>query len=168
MTRFVMVTPLLVIIVLLAGAASAASAQSPGCGNGVAVADPAKNPGLVEDCEALLSSRDTLAGNRTLWAWAPTTPIANWDGVTVGGKPQRVTRLYLGDKGLTGMIPPELGNLANLRYLYLHDNQLTGSIPPELGNLAKLGTLLGQPRHLSGNQSDRQPVDREPCASTTS
>ena len=65
MTRFVMVTPLLVIIVLLAGAASAAaSAQSPGCGNGVAVAGPAKNPGLVEDCEALLSSRDTLAGNR--------------------------------------------------------------------------------------------------------
>ena len=42
------------------------SAQSPECGNGIAVASPANNPGPVAGCEALLSSRDTLAGTGTL------------------------------------------------------------------------------------------------------
>ena len=94
MTRFVVAIPLLLVIVLLAGAASVASAQSPGCATGSAVANPANNPGLVADCEALLSSRDTLAGTGTL-DWSASTPIANWDGVTVDGTPQRVTSLSL-------------------------------------------------------------------------
>ena len=117
MTRFVMVTPLLVIIVLLAGAASAAStasAQSLGCGNGVAVARPSSNPGLVADCDVLLAARDTLAGTGTL-NWSATTPIGDWYDVKVYGTPQRVTGLSLEYKGFTGTIPSSLGNLTNLR-----------------------------------------------------
>ena len=34
------------------------------CSTGSAVPDAANNPGLVSDCEALLASRDTLAGDR--------------------------------------------------------------------------------------------------------
>ena len=49
------------------------------------------------------------------------------------------TELDLSNSGLTGEIPPEIGNLTNLSYLNLEDNQLTGSIPPEIGNLTKLG-----------------------------
>ena len=48
------------------------------------------------------------------------------------------TELDLSNSGLTGEIPPEIGNLINLSYLNLEDNQLTGSIPPEIGNLTKL------------------------------
>ena len=33
------------------------------CSSSVAVLDPANNPGLVSDCETLLSVRDTLAGS---------------------------------------------------------------------------------------------------------
>ena len=149
MTRFVVVTPLLLVIVLLAGAASVASAQSPGCATGSAVTDAANNPGLVADCEALLASRDTLAGTGTL-DWSASTPIANWDGVTVGGTPQRVIDLSLEDKGLTGLIPPELGNLAYLQYLVLHSNQLTGPIPAELGNLNNLEALYLGENNLTG------------------
>ena len=110
------------------------------------MANPANNPGLVADCEALLASRDTLAGTGTL-DWSASTPIANWDGVSVGGTPQRVIGLWLGDKGLTGTIPTVLGNLTNLESLYLTHNDLTGSILPELGNLANLEYL-----NLYGNQ----------------
>ena len=39
---------------------------------------------------------------------------------------------------MTGGIPAELGNLANLQRLYLSGNQLTGAIPSELGSLANL------------------------------
>ena len=51
---------------------------------------------------------------------------------------------------MTGAIPAELGNLANLEELTLDDNQLTGAIPAELGNLANLEELT----------LDGQPVDR--------
>ena len=43
---------------------------------------------------------------------------------------------------MSGAIPPELGNLVNLRILYLRENRLSGALPPELGNLTSL-TLLG-------------------------
>ena len=46
--------------------------------------------------------------------------------------------LYLPYSGLTGEIPPEIGNLTNLAYLNLRNNQLTGEIPPEIGNLTNL------------------------------
>ena len=53
------------------------------CAAGRAVADAANNPGLVSDCETLLASRDTLAGIARL-NWSANTPIAEWQGVTVG------------------------------------------------------------------------------------
>ena len=49
--------------------------------------------------------------------------------------------LELSYNSLTGEVPPELGDLSNLRHLYLSDNSLTGEIPPELGNLSNLEDL---------------------------
>ena len=58
--------------------------------------------------------------------------------------------MNLGYNQLTGEIPPELGRLSNLQGLYLDENQLSGGIPPELGNLSNLQRLgLGRNR-LSG------------------
>ena len=120
------------------------------CSTGAAVPDPDNNSGLVSDCEALLASGDTLAGAATL-NWSADTPIADWDGVSVGGTPQRVTRLYLARSQLTGRIPAELGRLTNLRWLALDGNQLTGPIPSELGDLANLEGLVLLLNKLEGN-----------------
>ena len=92
------------------------------------MADAANNPGLVSDCEALLAARDTLAGSATL-NWSADTPITEWEGVAVGGVPQRVTGLRLNNRPLSGTIPPELGSLSNLNSLELSWNQLSGEIP---------------------------------------
>ena len=79
--------------------------------------------------------------------WAADTPIKNWDGISVGGTPLRITDISLAARGLTGTMPPEMGDLSNLPVLDLTTNQLTGTIPAELGNLSNLKML-----YLSGNQ----------------
>ena len=60
---------------------------------------------------------------------------------------ENTTELDLSGRGLTGSIPPEIGNLTNLTELDLDGNQLTGSIPSEIGNLTNLTEL-----DLEGNQ----------------
>ena len=119
------------------------------CTSGNAVADAAGNPGLVADCEALLKSRDRLAGDASL-NWAEDTAITEWDGVRLGGTPQRVTRLYLVRQGLTGTMPADLGSLSALTGLYLHRNELTGPIPSQLGELSSLVHLTLHRNRLSG------------------
>ena len=69
-----------------------AQSEAATCTTGTAVPDPANNPGLVSDCEALLASRDTLAGTATL-NWSADRPIAEWEGVVIEGVPEGVTRL---------------------------------------------------------------------------
>ena len=51
---------------------------------------------------------------------------------------EETTFLQLSWNGLTGEIPPEIGNLTNLTKLWLYSNELTGEIPPEIGNLINL------------------------------
>ena len=51
---------------------------------------------------------------------------------------ENTTVLDLNDSGLTGPIPPEIGDLENLTFLDLTSNDLTGSIPPEIGDLTDL------------------------------
>ena len=82
--------------------------------------------------------------------WLSNRPLGEWRGVSTDAD-GRVTQLSLGDNRLSGSIPPELGNLANLESLYLGDNRLSGSIPPELGNLANLESLYLRDNRLSGS-----------------
>ena len=72
--------------------------------------------------------------------WLSNVLTSEWEGVItdVNG---RVSGLSLYENQLSGEIPPELSNLANLTYLRLDGNQLSGEIPPELGNLANLEPL---------------------------
>ena len=60
------------------------------------------------------------------------------------------TSLNLSQNGLTGEIPPQIGNLVNLTYLNLYANQLSGVIPAEIGNLTNLTHLDLQMNQLSG------------------
>ena len=119
------------------------------CIVGGAIPDAISNPGLVSDCEALLAAQDTLAGHVTL-NWSSRTPIADWDGVTVEGTPQRVTELDLSGSQLTGAIPAELGSLTNLRALLLSENLLSGSIPVSLAGLSNLEALDAGGNQLTG------------------
>ena len=112
---------------LVAPPSAFAQTETSHCATEGAVADAPNNPGLVSDCDTLLAARDTLAGSASL-NWSASTLIDQWDGITVGGSPMRVTGLELPKHGLTGEIPVGLGSLAALEWLILGGNQLTGCI----------------------------------------
>ena len=81
--------------------------------------------------------------------WASDRPLSEWFGVEADAD-GRVTRLVLGDNGLEGRIPSEIGKLAELRTLGLWANDLTGALPPELGALSALERLLLSANNLTG------------------
>ena len=113
------------------------------CDNTTAVTSPGVNRGLVQDCESLLDSKDTLRGTGSL-NWSASTAVTGWDGVTVTD--DRIVKVELDDESLTGIVPPALGNLPSLTHLDLSDNSLMGSIPRELAHMDNLQVL-----RLSGN-----------------
>jgi hypothetical protein len=99
------------------------------------------------ECESLVALYDNTDGPN--WAndtdWLSTNTPCSWHGVNCYDG--HVLSLLLSSNQLSGTIPSELSNLANLKGLYLYVNQLTGPIPPEVGDLASLQHL-----NLSNNQ----------------
>jgi len=106
--------------------------------------------------------------------WDLTQAMSTWDGVTLNadgcvdaidldennmsgiippelGNLTSIRTLHLGDNNFSGMIPPELGNLNTLNYLNLDGNALMGNIPPELGNISALTRLYLSYNQLSGS-----------------
>ena len=140
---------LLLAIAVLAILSSSASAQS-ACAAGTALMNQANAQELTEDCDTLLSARDTLAGTGIL-NWSGSLGIEEWDGVSVDGSSGRVTGLNLRAAGLDGQIPVELGNLDQLESLHLGENRLNGEIPSEIGRLDALQMLYLNANRLTGN-----------------
>ena len=117
--------------------------SSAACAGGFVVPAPAANPGLVRDCETLITARTALFYGQFV-NWGSGSPLALWQGVTISGTPPRVTGLDLDYEDLRGSIPPALANLPHLKQLTLAGNRLTGCIPVGLkrvpdNDLAALG-----------------------------
>ena len=89
--------------------------------------------------------------------WNTAAPVDTWFGVTVAAG--TVTELRLNLNGLSGFIPPEIGDLINLTLLDLHFNRAAGAfaglngsaIPATLGNLTNLVRLDLSANNLAGN-----------------
>ena len=115
----------------------------------VTIIDPGTE--AMKDREVLEALYHATSGphwsNRTHWLSA--APLSEWYGVGTDGS-GRVTSLALSDNGLSGAIPPALGQLAQLQQLVLGFNQLSGTIPAELGQLTYLQGLLLNANDLSG------------------
>ena len=118
------------------------------CLYGRAVHDPDTNQALFNDCAVLLEAKNILGAEPSL-NWSADVPMEEWEGVTLGGSPQRVTGLHFKDRGLKGEIAAELDYLWGLEELDLTGNLLTGGMP-HLGNSRSLEFLNLGANRLSG------------------
>ncbi|CAL5389033.1 unnamed protein product [Camellia sinensis] len=89
---------------------------------------------------------------KNLRNWAKKDPCtSNWTGVICNVDSSdgylHVQELRLLNKNLSGILPPELGQLPHMEILDFMWNDISGSIPKEIGNITSLHHLL-----LSGNQ----------------
>ena len=149
------------------------------CSNGVVVPNPQDNPGLLQDCVALLAVQSALTDPHGVLNWSADIAISEWNGVELEstldggyfrnrvvelliedvsgsispeiGSLSMVWQLAIHNSELTGSIPPELGNLSSLEWLNLNNNRLTGSIPPELGSISNLYRLYLRENQLTGS-----------------
>ena len=137
---------------LIATYADDPSAAGLPAGIGEPIGNPDPIVGSVEgDRTALMALYNATAGANweDNYKWGTDAPLGQWYGIDTDEN-GRVASLYLWYNGLSGSIPPELGNLTTLDTLALHDNQLSGSIPPELSNLTQLEALFLDYNQLSG------------------
>ncbi|MDE2974582.1 MAG: Ig-like domain-containing protein [Gemmatimonadota bacterium] len=81
--------------------------------------------------------------------WGTDEPLDQWWGVRTDTS-GNVVGLDLSSNDLAGAIPPEIGNLENLRTVHLSSNDLTGPVPPEIGNLRSLQRLDLSSNDLAG------------------
>ena len=141
---------------------SSAGATPDPAGSSTSTVEPAASPtstvrppldatSAETDREALVALYNATDGES--WQrsdnWLSDAPIGEWHWVETDEN-GRVIWLKILDEGLSGEIPPELGNLPYLKDLWLSRNQLSGEIPPELGNLANLKELRLDGNQLSG------------------
>ncbi len=99
---------------------------------------------------ALLALYNATDGNN--WNnnmnWNSSSPVYTWYGIKIEGN--KVSEIDLYHNNLTGIIPPEIGNLIHLKSLIFWDNNLTGIVPVELGNCTNLKTLSLEVNALTG------------------
>ncbi|MBN2414170.1 T9SS type A sorting domain-containing protein [candidate division KSB1 bacterium] len=102
-----------------------------------------------QDSLALVALYNSTNGanwtNNTGWL---TGPVSSWYGISI--TEGRVSKINLHNNNLEGPIPPEIGNLTQLKDLNLPVNKLSGSIPAEIGNLTNLSDLALRQNELSG------------------
>lgn len=122
-----------------------------------------QSAGVEQDREALIALYEATDGPNWRYNtnWATDAPLGDWYGVNTD-RAGRVVSVYLKGTpgsffrgqtthGLSGQLPPELGNLSYLTTLNLGINEISGSIPKELGRLSKLTQLNLEDNSLTGS-----------------
>jgi len=112
--------------------------------------DPNPPPCRERDSLALVALYNATGGPNWTNPWNLNAPITSWDGLEMSNE-GCVTEIFLSENNLVGSLPPEIGNLLELRYLNLRVNKLSGFIPPEIGNLSNLTYIQFYLNDFSGS-----------------
>ncbi|CDP16049.1 unnamed protein product [Coffea canephora] len=109
---------------------------------------------ITTDQDALLALRAHITSQEPhqilLKNWFVSSPVCQWVGVTCGSRHRRVIALDLSNMSLSGIIPPQLGNMSFLVSLNMSRNNFHGELPHEFARLRRLRVLDLDVNNLSG------------------
>ncbi|KAL5545519.1 hypothetical protein UlMin_005206 [Ulmus minor] len=118
------------------------------------------NPTLSELCNpkdknTLLQIKKAFNDPYVLTSWNPSTDCCHWYCVTCDPKTHRINSLTVFTGGLSGQIPPQVGDLPFLETLDIRKQpNLTGPIQPAIAKLSKLKFLRLNWNNLTGSVPD--------------
>ncbi|KAJ7533793.1 hypothetical protein O6H91_13G065400 [Diphasiastrum complanatum] len=99
------------------------------------------NVSSITEVDVLITFKSNLNDkDNKLQSWDTATSPCTWTFVACDDHGS-ITRVDLGNAGLSGSLVPQLGELIYLQVLGLYTNNISGRIPPELGNLNSLVNL---------------------------
>ncbi|KAG0480953.1 hypothetical protein HPP92_011811 [Vanilla planifolia] len=106
----------------------------------------------TRDVITLLSLKNSIVNLPLDWEGDPCSPQQySWSGVSCSNGSQiRVISLNLTNMGLSGSLPPSIGNLTALTDLSFAHNNISGNIP-DLRRLRRLERLHLQSNHINGS-----------------
>ncbi|KAG0483439.1 hypothetical protein HPP92_011523 [Vanilla planifolia] len=106
----------------------------------------------TRDVITLLSLKNSIVNLPLDWEGDPCSPQQySWSGVSCSNGSQiRVISLNLTNMGLSGSLPPSIGNLTALTDLSFAHNNISGNIP-DLRRLRRLERLHLQSNHFNGS-----------------
>ncbi|XP_057483878.1 probable LRR receptor-like serine/threonine-protein kinase At3g47570 [Actinidia eriantha] len=111
---------------------------------------------LSTDQSALLALKAHITSDplNTLTSnWSTTTAafaVCHWIGVICTARHHRVSALVLSHMGLTGTIPPHIGNLSFLVQLDIYNNSFHGYLPQEMARLRRLKHIVVGDNNFGG------------------
>nr|XP_027061930.1 probable LRR receptor-like serine/threonine-protein kinase At3g47570 [Coffea arabica] len=109
---------------------------------------------ITTDQDALLALRAHITVQDPhqilLENWSVSSPVCQWVGVTCGSRHRRVIALDLSNMNLSGIIPPQLGNMSFLVSLNMSRNNFHGELPHEFARLRRLRVLDLDANNLGG------------------
>ncbi|KAL7102810.1 hypothetical protein ACP275_08G140900 [Erythranthe tilingii] len=108
---------------------------------------------LETDKSALLALKSHITfdpANILPQNWTNSSYVCSWIGITCGLRHNRVTAVNISYMGLSGTIPPQLGNLSFLVSLDFKFNLFSGVLPQQLSFLHRLKFMSFRANTLSG------------------
>ncbi|GFZ19499.1 cysteine-rich RLK (RECEPTOR-like protein kinase) 37 [Actinidia rufa] len=111
---------------------------------------------LSTDQSALLALKahitsDPLNNLKNNWSTTTTaSAVCHWIGVICTTRHHRVAALVLSHMGLTGTIPPHIGNLSFLVQLDIYNNSFYGYLPQEMTRLRRLKHIAAGDNNFGG------------------
>ncbi|XP_059637190.1 LRR receptor-like serine/threonine-protein kinase EFR isoform X1 [Cornus florida] len=114
-------------------------------------------PNITTDESALLALKSHITRHHPHniltknWTTSSTSSPCDWIGVRCSTRHHRVAALNLSYMGLTGTIPPHIGNLSFLTLLNIRNNSFYGGIPKEIGHLRRLESIDFYSNDFAGN-----------------
>ncbi|XP_051135478.1 LRR receptor-like serine/threonine-protein kinase EFR [Andrographis paniculata] len=113
----------------------------------------ATSTNIATDQSALLALKTSITSDPLgiiTTNWTDSSSVCSWIGVTCSIRHHRVAALNISYMGVTGTIPPHLGNLSFLVSLDLGYNSLGVILPQELSKLHRLKTFSLGVNNFSG------------------